>query len=49
MVTPASAVHDVTAELSSCLWADRVLRMYRTSDGVDLHQVWRRPATADAN
>jgi hypothetical protein len=48
VVIPASAIHDVTAELSSCLRADRVLRVHRTSDGVGLHQVWRRHATASA-
>jgi hypothetical protein len=48
VVTPPSALYDVTAEVSSCLRADRVLRVYRTADGVDAHQVWRRHATASA-
>jgi hypothetical protein len=48
VVTPASAVYDVTAELSSCLRADRVLRVLRTDRGADVHQVWRREAAATA-
>jgi hypothetical protein len=45
VVTPAAAVPDVAAELSSFVHADRVLRVRRTDGGADLHQVWRR-ATA---
>lgn len=48
VVTPASAMHDIAAELSSSLRADRVVRACRTADGADLQQVWRR-ATANAN
>jgi hypothetical protein len=46
VATPVSAVDDVTAVLSSCLRADRVLRMHRPVEGVDLRQVWRRSAAA---
>jgi len=40
VVTPAAALHDVTAEIASYLRADRVLRVLRT----ELHQVWQRPS-----
>ncbi|WP_203788574.1 hypothetical protein [Paractinoplanes rishiriensis] len=42
VVTPANALHDVTAEIASYLRADRVLRVLQTSDGAELHQVWQR-------
>ena len=42
VVTAAVAVPDLTAEISSRLRADRVLRVSHTSTGADLHQVWRR-------
>lgn len=42
VVTPAAAVHDVTAEIASYLRADRVLRVLRTTGGADLYPVWRR-------
>jgi len=48
LVAPAATVPDVTAEISSYLRADRVLRMSATTTGADLHQVWRR-ATVDLN
>jgi len=43
VVTPAAAVPDVTAEITSYLRADRVLRMSPTTTGADVFQVWRRP------
>jgi hypothetical protein len=49
IVTPAVAVPGLTAEISSYLRADRVLRVAGTTTGADLHQVWRRRATADVN
>jgi len=42
VVTPALEVRDLTAEISSYLHADRVLRVSRTTAGAELHQVWRR-------
>lgn len=43
-VTVPAAMHDVTARLASYLHADRVLRVFRTTTGADLYQVWgRRP------
>lgn len=42
VVTPAAAMHDVTAEIASYLCADRVLR---TAGGADLYPVWRRHLT----
>jgi len=48
VVTPASAGHDIAAELASLLHADRVVRVSRTVDGVDVCPVWHRtPADAD--
>ncbi|WP_433375621.1 hypothetical protein ACQPZX_06290 [Actinoplanes sp. CA-142083] len=45
VVTPVSAMHDVTAEIASYLRADRVLRVLRTLAGAELRQVWgRNPA-----
>jgi hypothetical protein len=49
LVTPVSAVLGVTAEISSYLRADRVLRVADTSSGAALRQVWRRQTTAQAN
>jgi len=42
VTTPPAAVADVAAEISSCLRADRVLRVSGSTNGIDLHQVWRR-------
>jgi hypothetical protein len=43
-VTVPAAMHDVTAQLASYVRADRVLRVFRTTTGADLYQVWgRRP------
>jgi hypothetical protein len=50
VVTTAAAMHGVTAEISSRLEADRVVRVFRTPAGADLHQVWRRrPPEPSAN
>jgi len=46
VITPAVAVVDAAAEISSCLRADRVLRVSSTTSGIDLDQVWRRHVTA---
>jgi len=45
--TSEAAVADVAAQISSCLRADRVLRVSGTSSGTDLYQVWRRQVTAN--
>ena len=42
LITPVSALLDVTAEIASYLRADRVLRVLRTLQGADLCQVWQR-------
>ena len=42
VITSAAAMHDVTAEVSSYLQADRVMRASCTITGADLYQVWRR-------
>jgi len=42
VVTPVSAMLDVTAEIASYLRADRVLRVLRTLEGAELCQVWQR-------
>jgi hypothetical protein len=42
LITPVSALLDVTAEIASYLRADRVLRVLRTQQGADLCQVWQR-------
>jgi hypothetical protein len=42
VVTPPGVLHDVTAEISSLVRADRVLRVFGTATGADLYQVWRR-------
>ncbi|HEX5201773.1 hypothetical protein ACFQS1_30645 [Paractinoplanes rhizophilus] len=42
VITPVSAMHDVTAEIASYLRADRVLRVLRTLAGAELRQVWSR-------
>ena len=45
VVTTTDVMHGIAAEISSALEADRVLRVFRTPAGADLHQVWhRRPA-----
>ena len=42
VVTAPGVLHDVTAEISSLVRADRVLRVFGTATGAGLHQVWRR-------
>jgi hypothetical protein len=42
VVTAPGVLHDVTAEISSLVRADRVLRVFGTATGAALHQVWRR-------
>jgi hypothetical protein len=42
-VTASATVHDVAAQISSHVRADRVLRIFRTAAGADSFQVWRRP------
>lgn len=46
VVTPAAALHDVTAEIASFLRADRVLRV---TAGAELCQVWQRHAEPSVN
>jgi len=46
VVTQAREARDLTAEISSYLRADRVLRVARTTAGAEVHQVWRRPEPA---
>jgi hypothetical protein len=43
VVTALGVLHDVTAEISSLVRADRVLRVFGTATGAGLYQVWRRP------
>jgi NNP family nitrate/nitrite transporter-like MFS transporter len=46
-VSSTAQLHDVAAELSSYLRADRVLKVsYTHTDGADLHQVWNREPKA---
>jgi hypothetical protein len=50
VVTPAGAMHDVTAEIASYLRADRVLRLLRhTSADADFRQVWHRRPEPSVN
>jgi hypothetical protein len=42
VVTAPGVLHDVTAEITSLVRADRVLRLFGTATGAGLHQVWRR-------
>jgi hypothetical protein len=42
VVTASAAMHDVTAEISSYVQADRVLRVFSSTTGPDLYSVWRR-------
>jgi hypothetical protein len=49
VITSAAAMHDVTAEVSSYLRADRVMRASCTVTGADLYQVWRRHPAQSAN
>jgi hypothetical protein len=49
VVTPANAMHDVTAEIASYLRADRVLRLLQTSAGADFREVWHRRLEPDVN
>jgi hypothetical protein len=45
VVTTMAAIDEVTAEIAGSLEADRVMRVFRTTAGADLYQVWhRRPA-----
>jgi hypothetical protein len=49
VVTAPAAMYDVTAKISSYVRADRVLRVFRTTAGADLFQVWRRQPEPTAN
>jgi hypothetical protein len=49
VVTAPGALHDVTAEISSLVRADRVLRVFGTATGAGLCQVWRRYAEPSVN
>jgi hypothetical protein len=49
VVTALESMHSVTAEISSRLEADRVLRLFRTPSGADLHEVWHRRPTPVVN
>lgn len=49
IITSAAAMHDITAEVSSYLRADRVMRASCTVTGADLYQVWRRRPVPSAN
>jgi hypothetical protein len=44
LVTPATAVRDIVAELSTQLHADRVLSLSCRAAGADLRQIWARRA-----
>lgn len=46
VVTPVTALHDVTAEIASFLRADRVLRV---TAGAELCQVWQRQPEPSVN
>jgi hypothetical protein len=48
VVTGESAVQDIAAELATRLHADRVVRVFRMIDGVDVRPVWQRTAAARA-
>ena len=48
-VTASTSVPDVTARISSYVRADRVLRVFSTTDGADLYQVWRRQPEPSIN
>ena len=49
VITSAATMHDVTAEVSSYLRADRVMRASSTVSGADLYQVWRRHPVPSTN
>ena len=49
VVTALTALHDVSAEVSSLVRADRVLRVFGTATGAGLYQVWRRPPELSVN
>jgi hypothetical protein len=49
VVTASTAMHDVTAAISSYVRADRVLRVFRTATGADLYQVWHRQPEPGVN
>jgi len=42
VVTASAFLQEVTAEVSSYVRADRVLRVFGTTTRAELHQVWRR-------
>ncbi len=42
VVTASACLQEVTAEVSSYVRADRVLRVFGTTTRAELHQVWRR-------
>jgi hypothetical protein len=44
LVTPATGVRDIVAELSAQLRADRVLSLSCRATGADLRQIWARRA-----
>ncbi|MEU4422564.1 hypothetical protein AB0F81_18190 [Actinoplanes sp. NPDC024001] len=47
VVTPGTLLHTISAQISSYLRADRVLRVLRTASGAELYEVWsRRPEAA---
>ena len=48
-VTAPTSVPDVTARISSYVRADRVLRVFGTTTGADLYQVWRRQPEPSVN
>jgi hypothetical protein len=49
VVTAADALHDVSAEVSGLVRADRVLRVFGTATGAGLYQVWRRQSEPGVN
>jgi hypothetical protein len=49
VVTASSVLHAVTAEISSLVRADRVLRVFGTATGAGLFQVWRRHPEPSVN
>jgi hypothetical protein len=49
VVTASGALHAVTAEISSLVRADRVLRVFGTATGAGLCQVWRRHPEPSVN
>jgi hypothetical protein len=49
VVTASGVLHAVTAEISSLVRADRVLRVFGTATGAGLCQVWRRHPEPSVN